>query len=160
LLALALQRVVRIEFVQRLMGMVAEDQKPGSGNTFGLVVSGEAGDFIDALRLIVGMPYLTTIPVRSGGEVLEVVRAGLADAVFLDEASIDIDALKLLRMIRRMNEVMLVVLLTTRRDRRWLEEALRLTAFSVVAKPLELEELLVQVHRMMVRLDQLIREQR
>ncbi len=33
-----------------------------------------------------------------------------------------------------------------------MEEALRLAAFSVIIKPLRLEELLVQVHRMMVRM--------
>ncbi len=50
-----------------------------------------------------------------------------------------------------------MVLLTGRTDRRWLEEALRLAAFSVVSKPLRLEELLVQIHRMMSRLDAALR---
>jgi len=50
-----------------------------------------------------------------------------------------------------------VVVLTTRTDRRWLEDALRLTAFSVVIKPLGLEELLRQIQRMMHRLDEMLR---
>ena len=48
-----------------------------------------------------------------------------------------------------------MVVVTRRRDRRWLEHALRLAAFSVVAKPLELEELLRQIQRMMARLSEM-----
>ena len=59
-------------------------------------------------------------------------------------------------MIRRLDAVLPVVVLTTRRDRRWLEHALRLAAFSVVVKPLELEELLRQIQRMMVRMDAML----
>jgi DNA-binding NtrC family response regulator len=126
---------------------------PGERERLGLVVSGEAGDYIRALDLIIGPRWLETYPVRSAQEVIELVEGGAADAVVLDEAVTEIDALRLLRIIRRLNQTLLVVLLTCRSDRRWLEEALRLAAFSVVIKPLELEDLLMQVHRMMVRLD-------
>jgi len=127
---------------------------------FGLVLSGEAGDYVDALRQIVGPRWLETYPVSSGGEVLELVHEGVPDAVVLDDDAIEADTLKLLRMIRQVNEALLVVLLTGRTNRRWLKEALRLAAFSVVTKPLRLEELLLQIHRMMVRLDAVIRQRR
>ena len=125
---------------------------PGSRERLGLVVNGEAGDYIRALDLIIGPQWLETYPVRSDQEVIELVQGGAADAVVLDEAATEIDALRLLRIIRRLNDTLLVVLLTCRSDRRWLEEALRL-----VAKPLELEELLMQVYRMMVRLNASLR---
>lgn len=127
---------------------------------FGLVVSGEAGEYVDALRMIVGTRWIETFPARTDGEVIDLVRRGVPDAVFLDDEAVQTDTLKLLRTIRRLNEAMLVVLLTGRTDRRWLEDALRLAAFSVVIKPLRLEELLVQVHRMMVRMDIVIRRER
>ena len=50
-----------------------------------------------------------------------------------------------------------VVIVSSRRDRRWLEAALRMAAFSVVAKPLQLEELLRLIHRLMNRLDVMLR---
>ena len=137
--------------------MVAAAVQDEKAVPFGLVVSGEANDYVEALRQIVGPEWLVTYRVRDEGEVLEVVRAGLADAAVLDEEVTRVDTLKLLRTIRRLNEGMLVVLLTGHTDRRWLEEALRLAAFSVVTKPLRLEELLIQIHRMMVRLDAAIR---
>ena len=52
-----------------------------------------------------------------------------------------------------------MVVVTAHTERRWLEDALRLTAFSVVVRPLELEELLRQIQRMMARLEQMLREE-
>jgi len=137
--------------------MVASALQDGPAGPFGLAVSGEAGEYLNAVRQIVGPRWLDAYRVESDDEVLEVVRARVADALVLDEDAIAVDVLKLLRMIRRLDETLLVVLLTGHTERRWLEEALRLAAFSVVIKPLRLEEMLVQIHRMMVRLDAAIR---
>jgi len=137
--------------------MVAAEAKTDRGQPFGLAVSGEAEEYLDALRRIVGPRWLETWPVESDRDVIRVVRAGLVDALLLDEDAVGVDALKLLRSIRRLNSTLLVVLLTARAERRWLEEALRLAAFSVVIKPLRLEEMLVQIHRMMLRLDAAMR---
>ena len=140
--------------------MVASRLRPDRLGPLGLVVSGEAGDYVEALRQIVGPKWLATYRARTDAEVLQLVQAGVADAVVLDDDAIGVDPLKLLRSIRRLNEALLVVLLTGRAERRMLEEALRLAAFSVVSKPLRLEELLVQIHRMMVRMDAVIRHGR
>ena len=124
----------------------------------GLVVTGEAESWLPALETIVGPQVLVTYKVESKDELLDVVQCGLADAAVLDdEPDWTVDVLQLLRMIRRMNAVLPVVVVTRRSDRRLLEDALRLAAFSVVVKPLELEELLRQIHRMMSRLEELMR---
>jgi DNA-binding NtrC family response regulator len=124
---------------------------------FTLAVSGEAGEYADVLAKIIGPSWLRTCRLGSDDEVLQLVQAGQADAVVLDEGATQLEVLQLLRMIRRLNQALLVVLLAGRPNRRWLEEALRLAAFSVVTKPLQLEELLVQIHRMMVRLELVLR---
>jgi DNA-binding NtrC family response regulator len=140
--------------------MVARAIQDNHVNPFGLVVNGEAGEYAEALAQIVGPRWIETYRVSSDGEVIGLVQAGLADAVVLDEAVAEIDVMSLLRMIRRLNESLLVVLLARNPDSRRLEEALSLAAFSVVIKPLRLEELLVQIHRMMVRLNTNIRRDR
>jgi DNA-binding NtrC family response regulator len=127
------------------------------GGPFGLVVTGEAESWLGALDQIVGPEWLKTYPVRNDRELLQVVESGKADAAVLDDADSQLDVLQLLRMIRRVNSVLPVVVVTSHRDRLWLENALRLAAFSVVCKPLELEELLRQVHRMMFRIDAMLR---
>lgn len=137
--------------------MVAAAAQHNRVGPFSLVVSGEAGEYVDVLAKIIGPVWLETHRAGSDQEVLQIVKAGRADAVVLDEDAAELELLRLLRMIRRLNQAMLVVLLTARADRRWLEEALRLAAFSVICKPLRLEELLVQIQRMMSRLDAALR---
>jgi len=125
---------------------------------FGLVVTGEAKEWQSVLERIVGPKWLATLGVSSGDELLDVVESGLADAAVLDEeVHKDLDVLQLLRLIHQMNRSFPVVVLTCRRDRRWMETALYLSAFSVVIKPLELESLLRQVQRIMTRLDEMLR---
>ena len=125
---------------------------------FGLVVSGEAGLWQLALEQIVGPQWLATYPVRGEQELQKVLELGLADAAVIDD-DVDwgLDILQLLRLIRRLDETLPVVVVTRRNDRRLLESALRLAVFSVVAKPLELEDLLRQIQRMMSRLDDVLR---
>jgi DNA-binding NtrC family response regulator len=127
---------------------------------FSLVVTGEAENWRPVLDAIVGPRWLVTFEARNDREVLEVVRSGLADAAVLDDsAELGVEALQLLRMIRRLDAVLPVVVVTTEHpERRWLEDALRLAAFSVVTGPLELEELLRQIQRMMLRINQMLRE--
>ncbi len=126
---------------------------------FGLVVTGEAESWESALEQIVGPRFLRTYRVSSKGELLEVVEAGLADAAVLDDReNWGLEVLQVLRMIRRLDAALPVVVVTQHAERRWLEDALRLAAFSVVSRPLELEELLRQIQRMMDRLNQMLRE--
>lgn len=125
---------------------------------FGLVVTGEAESWLPALELIVGPDLIVPYKVSDDKELLDVVQSGLADAAVLDdEAQWAVDVLQLLRMIRRLDTSLPVVVVTARTDRQLLENALRLTAFSVVAKPLALEELLRQICRIMARLDDILR---
>lgn len=124
----------------------------------GLVVTGEAQDWQDALEKMIGPQWIRTYQVKNQGQLLEVISSGLADAAILDDAaSLGLDTLKLLRIIRRVNTIVPVVMVTAHTERRWLEDALSLAAFSVVIRPLELEELLRQIQRMMARLDQMLR---
>jgi len=124
-----------------------------------LVVTGEAESWLPALGRIVGPRYLRARQVGSDQELLDVVQSGQADAAVLDDDSPwDVDVLKLLRMLRRVDQGLPVVVVTTHTDRRWLEHALALAAFSVVVKPLELEELLRQIHGMMDKLSRALRQ--
>lgn len=128
---------------------------------FGLVVSGEAETWLPALEQIVGSNLLVAHKVNSDNELLEVIHAGVADAAVLDDAADwSLDVLELLRMIRRLDAMLPVVIVTEHRERRWLEDALRLAVFSVVARPLALEELLRQIQRMMDRMDRALRGDR
>jgi len=125
---------------------------------FGLVVTGEAQSWQPALEQIVGRQWLMTYRVQGRDELLHVVQSGVADAAVLDDsADMGIDVIQMLRLIRRMDAMLPVVIVSGQVDRRFMENALKLAAFSVVQRPLELEELLRQLSRMMQRLDEMLR---
>lgn len=124
-----------------------------------LAVSGEAQTWLPALERIVGPQWLRPRLVRDERELLDVIGAGRVHAAVLDdEAEWALDVLQLLRLVRQLNAMLPVVVVTRHSDRRWLENALRLTVFSVVTKPLQLEALLRQIERMMTRLDARLRD--
>ena len=137
-----------------MVAMLNRDSSP-----LNLVVTGEAESWLPALQQIVGTRYLAPRRVQDDQELLEGVSEGQADAAVLDDAAQwQLDVLQLLRMIRQVDRTLpVVVVVTGRRDRHWLENALRLAAFSVVTRPLELEELLRQIERMMRRIDKMLR---
>ena len=138
--------------VNAMVAAVTDRRQP-----LGLVITGEVEFWQSALEQIVGSSLLTTYRARDDRELLEVVGSGLVDAAVLDDIEGMIDVLQMLRMIRRLNAMLPVVIVTRRSDRRVLETALRLAAFSVVSKPLELEPLLRQIQRIMERLDLMLR---
>lgn len=124
-----------------------------------LVITGEANFWQPTLEQLVGPQLLTTYHVSTKRELMDVVESGIADAAVLDEESpLEVDVMHLLRMIHRLNSLFPVVIVTRRSDRRIMEDALRLAAFSVLAKPLELEVLLRQIQRLMVRLDEMLHD--
>ena len=138
---------------------MVEARQPRHSQPLSLVVTGEAEGWLPALQQIVGPQWLRPQHARDQKDLLDIVQAGEADAAVLDEeADWDVNVLQLLRMIRRVSASLPVAIVTTHTDRRWMEDALRLAAFSVLTKPLQLEPLLRQIQRMMVRLDLLLRE--
>ena len=131
---------------------------PNRLDPFNLVVTGEAEAWQPALEKIVGPRYLRICLAKSRQDLLELAASGQAHAAVLDdEMDWDLGVLNLLRLVRRVNELLPVVVISSRRDRRWLEDAMRLAVFSVVVRPLALEELLRQIQRMMLRMDELLR---
>lgn len=118
---------------------------------FGLVVSGDACRHEDAVRKLLGPNFVVTYRATNAGELLKIVEHRGADAAVLD-AGDDHELLKTLRMIRRVNMAIPVVLVAQEVSRRFLEDALRLAAFSVAHKPLEREELLMHLRRIFERL--------
>ena len=132
-----------------------------SRNPFELVVAGEAEDWLPALGQIVGPRWLHASRVTSGEELLEVVDRGSADAAVIDDACPwDTDVLDLLRVLRQLDDALPVVVVTKHTDRRWLERALVLDAYSVVVKPLEFEEFVRQIYGIMLRLNEALRRGR
>ncbi len=123
-----------------------------------VVVTGEAETWLPAIQTIVGPRYIHAYKASNDRELLHVVEKGNPDAAVLDEGpGQEVPVLHMLRLIRRVQPRMPVIIVTAHTERRWLEDALRLAAFSVLTKPLGFEALLQQLQRVMTRLDRSLR---
>lgn len=122
-----------------------------SERPFRLVISGEARRHVANLQKLLGSHPVAMYNAADTGDLMATVQDGRADAVVVDSDRGQQDVLKILRMIRRVNAALPVVLVAHRTPRRFMEGALRLTAFSVVHKPVEREELLIQLRRLVDR---------
>ncbi len=126
---------------------------------FRLVVTGEAESWLPALAQLIGPEYVQPHKVSDNNELLSIVTARQVDAAVLDDqVEWGLDVLRVLRRIRRVDAQLPVVVVTGHRDRRYLQSALELRAYSVVARPLALEQLLQQIHGMMVHMERMLRE--
>jgi len=125
---------------------------------FRLVVTGEAESWLPALTQLISSRYVQPYKVNGDQELISIVKAHQTDAAVLDD-QVDwgVDILRVLRMIRRLDADLPVVVVTGHRDRRYLQSALELRAYSVVGRPLALEQLLQQIHGMMAHLERVLR---
>ena len=142
-----------IDEAGRMVRTETQSPKP-----FRLLLTGESNAWLPALEAIVGPRFIQPQRVTSDEELLDVVRDRRVDAAVLDdEVDWAVDVLRLLRLIRRMDARLPVVVVTSHRDRRRMQTMLELHAHSVLGHPVQLEQLLRQIHSMMTRLDQMLR---
>jgi DNA-binding response OmpR family regulator len=116
-----------------------------------LVVSGETRRHGETLRKLLLPELVKMLDAHNMHELLGIVQHGAADAVVVDSDRDDQELLTMLRLIRRVDWAVPVILVAREVSRRFLEGALRLEAFSIAHKPLEREELLIQLRRIMER---------
>ena len=128
-----------------------------SDSPFRLVVTGQATDWAPALSRLIGPRYVELHRVDSNRDLMDVVQSHQADAAVVDD-QVDWanDGLKLLRMIRRVDVDLPVLIVTRHHDRQFLQSALQLHAYSVVSGPLGFEQLLRQIYGMMQRMEQVL----
>ncbi len=125
---------------------------------FRLVVTGEAESWLPALEQLIGPRFVEPHMVSNDAELISIVKERQADAAVLDDqVEWGLDVLRILRSIRRLDAQLPVVVVTGHRDRRYLQSALELRAYSVVARPLALEQLIRQIHGMMAQMERMLR---
>ena len=133
--------------------MAASTHRPGEQRPVTLIVSGEARSQAGIIQQLLGPALVSMFNVADTGELLHVVQRRQVDGAVVDSEVGDggEDLLKTLRIIRRIDAKLPVVLVASSLSRRFLEGALRLEAFSVVRKPMQREELLIQLRRIVER---------
>jgi DNA-binding NtrC family response regulator len=84
-------------------------------------------------------------PALSGGEAIQVLRRQDFDAVLLDLKMEDMDSIEVLRILKKMDPGLPVILLAGHGSEKSAREGVAHGAFDYLTKPCELEELLVKI---------------
>jgi len=111
-----------------------------------LIVDDDAGQR-SLLNSFLGGQGFDTVPVASGEKALEVLRAGDFDMMISDVRMPGISGLETLRRARQERAVLPVLLVTAYADIREAVGAMRDGAVNYLAKPIDLDELLVSVRQ-------------
>src|SRR5207248_1401855 len=126
--------------------MASESRKNNSKAPRILIVDDDSGQrsLLDSFLKSQGFD---TIPVASGEEALEVLRAGQINMMISDVRMPGMSGLETLRQARKEQAVLPVLLVTAYADIREAVHAMRDGAVNYLAKPIDLDELLATVQQ-------------
>lgn len=111
-----------------------------------LLVDDEEG-YVQVLAKRLGKRNIQVTPAFSGSEGIQRLRREDFDVAVLDLKMEDMDGLEVLRIFKRMDPKMPVIMLTGHGSERAAREGLKLGAFDYLTKPCDLEELVAKIRQ-------------
>jgi len=116
-----------------------------------LLITDDDAEFRATLREVFQPRGFHTLLAGDGEEALKIVRSQPVHLLLLDVHMPKLGGLETLRAIRRFRAMLPCILMSARLDQMILEQARRAHAFSVLAKPITLEQLTSTVRRALRR---------
>jgi len=116
-----------------------------------LLITDDDAEFRATLREVFQPRGFRTLLAGDGEEALKIVRSQPVHLLLLDVHMPKLGGLETLRAIRRFRAMLPCILMSARLDQMILEQARREHAFSVLAKPVTLEQLTSTVRRALRR---------
>jgi len=116
-----------------------------------LLITDDDAEFRATLREVFQPRGFHTLLAGDGEEALKIVRSQPVHLLLLDVHMPKLGGLETLRAIRRFRAMLPCILMSARLDQMILEQARREHAFSVLAKPITLEQLTNTVRRALRR---------
>lgn len=109
-----------------------------------LLVDDEVG-YLNVLANRLGKRGLDVVKARSGSEAIQAVRKQDFDVAVLDLLMEDMDGIEVLKILKKMDPNLMVVMLTGHGSEKASKEGIRYGAFDYLTKPCELQELLDKI---------------
>jgi len=116
-----------------------------------LLITDDDEQFRSTLSEVFRPRGFRTLLAGDGEEALKIIQAQPVHLVLLDMHMPKLTGLETLRLLRRFRAMLPCILLSARLDRMIVEQARREHAFSVLAKPVTLEQLTSTVHQALQR---------
>lgn len=109
-----------------------------------LLVDDEVG-YLNVLANRLGRRGFAVVKARSGSEAIQTVRKQDFDVAVLDLLMEDMDGIEVLKVLKRMDPELMVVMLTGHGSEQASKEGIRYGAFDYLTKPCELQELIEKI---------------
>ena len=118
---------------------------------FSLLITDDDDAFRETLRSIFEPEGFHTLLAHSGEEALDIVRGHRVHLAMLDQNLPRLTGLETLRIIRQMNAMLPVILMTAGNTQQLLRDALSAQAFCVMSKPMTRNVVVYTVHQALSR---------
>ncbi len=122
-----------------------------SRNPFSLLITDDDDSFRESLRGIFESEGFRTLQAHSGEEALDILHDQPVHLALLDQHMPRLTGLETLRIIRQMNAILPVILLTADRTQQLMQDALSAHAFCVMSKPVSRNVVVYTVQRALAR---------
>jgi DNA-binding response OmpR family regulator len=110
-----------------------------------LLVDDEPG-YLEVLEKRLTRRGVSVAPAGSGSEAIQALRARDFDVAVVDLKMEDMDGIEVLKVLKKMDPALEVIILTGHGSEQAAREGLELGAFDYLTKPCELESLLERIH--------------
>ena len=127
------------------------DSLPLSQSPFSLLITDDDDSFREILRGIFESEGFRTLLAHSGEEALDILHDEPVHVALLDQHLPRLTGLETLRIIRQVNALLPVILLTADRTQQLLHDALSAQAFCVMSKPVSRNVVVYTVQRALAR---------
>ena len=111
-----------------------------------LIVDDEVG-FVDILTKRLSRRNMEVTAAYSGTEAIQILRKQEFDVTVLDLKMEEMDGIEVLKIFKKMDPKMMVIMLTGHGSAQAAREGIELGAFDYLTKPCELEELLAKIKK-------------
>ena len=121
-----------------------EKKKAADGQIRLLLVDDEEG-YVNVLANRLGKRKINVTKSYSGSEAIQALRKQDFDVAVLDLKMEDMDGIEVLKVFKKMDPNMEVIMLTGHGSEKAAQEGIQFGAFDYLMKPCELEELLIKI---------------
>jgi CheY-like chemotaxis protein len=118
---------------------------------FSVLLANDSGGWQDTVRRLLEPQGVTTLAVRSGQEALDLLRQQPIHVAVLDQQMPQLGGLQVIRLMKQLPSAPPAILLAQHLTDHLLHEALGMSVFSVLSKPVDLNLLLDALARVLRR---------
>lgn len=126
---------------------MARDENDRTGSVIRLLLVDDEKGYVDVLSKRMSKRNIEVTPAHSGSEGIQALRKAEFDVAVLDLKMEDMDGIEVLRVLKKMDPRLPVIMLTGHGSEKAAREGMEFGAFDYLTKPCDLEELIEKIRK-------------